>query len=776
MTLSEDQIKIIAEHPLSEDLKKVRGELHDCADVLSQNTLVRILGVLISSTAAFRLLLPSGRSIVPSLIEVLRDVSDGTSSIERLRPLVDLVVANAPDTDVWAAVLDLAEAVKLPTSPPSTLPPTFRGTPVKASSSRLDDSEIRSIVERELFFEVRNCTFRNVKGFWDKYFNPERWQQNQKYMLDQILAAKGEHTWEFPPTSDQNAVLNWLRQLETRFLAGALNRLYTTKTAYEFKERKGQVDIFFQSAARTASEPFEFKHVLIVGELKKSNDPSRFKADFLQLTRLVRSVFADQPTRRFVHAFSLCASTMELWVFDRSGPYSSGAFDIRREPEMFARALVGYATMDNDTIGRDVFIEKTQGNYQITLDDANSCSNSNTETVIRLTKAMVKQQAIVCRGTTCYKTENNQVAKFSWASAKRELELDQLKRVKEKGVQGVAKVVAYRQITTIAELRKGLQFPKPHRFQGGTIHFQDLSSAAKGTNKSGRKRKSDEVFDSTSGPNSISGSKRRRAASGKLDSTPELSNQFSSDTTKPSSHSTIESLWEDRIYSCLVISPAGRIISDFISIKELLESMRDAIKAHQSLYTLGGILHRDISSNNIIITEPEAADGFKGMLIDLDLAKQINSSSPSGARQQTGTVQFMAVEVLRLASHTYRHDLESFFYVLLWMCARISWTKDQFRDARKQPEESLLQTWVIGEFKAIAYAKLYHMSGVGFDDILAEFPDAWDIVKPLCLEIRKILFPMGKDDKLIFGTPTGHPDKLYNSIIAAYDKAISGMS
>ena len=83
--------------------------------------------------------------------------------------------------------------------------------------------------------------------------------------------------------------------------------------------------------------------------------------------------------------------------------------------------------------------------------------------------------------------------------------------------------------------------------------------------------------------------------------------------------------------------------------------MRDAIKAHRSLYITGNILHRDISSNNII-TKPETAHGFKGMLIDLGLAK-VRDSGPSGARHQTGTMQFMAVEVLRTVDHTYRHDL-----------------------------------------------------------------------------------------------------------------------
>ena len=34
---------------------------------------------------------------------------------------------------------------------------------------------------------------------------------------------------------------------------------------------------------------------------------------------------------------------MRLWVFDRSGPYSSEKFDIDKEPERFIRAIVGEA-------------------------------------------------------------------------------------------------------------------------------------------------------------------------------------------------------------------------------------------------------------------------------------------------------------------------------------------------------------------------------------------------------------------------------------------------
>ena len=154
---------------------------------------------------------------------------------------------------------------------------------------------------------------------------------------------------------------------------------------------------------------------------------------------------------------------MELWVFDRSGAYSSGPFDIHDKPETFARALVSYATMDDDAMGRDTFIERgdktnseTKMDRHVTLDDAN-----DREMRIKLAKAIVRQKAVVCRGTTCFETENNQetgtshVVKFSWASDKRKLEVEQLKLAEERGVKGV---VAHRQITTIAQLREGLEF------------------------------------------------------------------------------------------------------------------------------------------------------------------------------------------------------------------------------------------------------------------------------------------------------------------------------
>jgi hypothetical protein len=81
----------------------------------------------------------------------------------------------------------------------------------------------------------------------------------------------------------------------------------------------------------------------------------------------------------------------------------------------------------------------------------------------------------------------------------------------------------------------------------------------------------------------------------------------------------------------------------------------------------------------------------------------------------------------------------------------------------------------IGSFKDIASAKMGHMTVNSLDDIVSEFPRAQDIVKPLCSRIRKILFPLDKDERMSFGTPAGDPDQLYNPIIAAYDETIQNL-
>ena len=60
----------------------------------------------------------------------------------------------------------------------------------------------------------------------------------------------------------------------------------------------------------------------------------------------------------------------------------------------------------------------------------------------------------------------------------------------------------------------------------------------------------------------------------------------------------------------------------------------------------------------------------------------------------------------------------------------------------------------------------------GLRRLLEEFPGSLDCVKPLCIKIRDMFFPILKDGSMDIGTPSAPPEKLYDAIIGVYDKAI----
>jgi serine/threonine protein kinase len=202
-----------------------------------------------------------------------------------------------------------------------------------------------------------------------------------------------------------------------------------------------------------------------------------------------------------------------------------------------------------------------------------------------------------------------------------------------------------------------------------------------------------------------------------------------------------------------------------------LEAVRDAIRGHRSLLEDGKILHRDVSENNIIITEFPAEDAPKGRLIDLDLAKELDSM-PSGARHRTGTMQFMAIEVLEGKGHTYRHDLESFFYVFVWMCIRYGYegTGRQKPSKVVRPKTNILRGWYTGIYTEIARNKVGDMGKNRFENIIVEFAPKFENLKPLARELRSTLFPI-RDGDIFTGTFHDH-DIMYDGMIIAFNTAI----
>ncbi|KAH9017122.1 hypothetical protein EDB83DRAFT_192136 [Lactarius deliciosus] len=120
----------------------------------------------------------------------------------------------------------------------------------------------------------------------------------------------------------------------------------------------------------------------------------------------------------------------------------------------------------------------------------------------------------------------------------------------------------------------------------------------------------------------------------------------------------------------LVLETLGSPLHTFKSTRELCRVIRDAINAHTGAYERVGILHRDVSAGNILIT-----DNGSGILIDWDLSKKVVKGGSGTQRQhsRTGTWQFISIARLQEPStrpHEVSDDLESFFWVLLYLVAK----------------------------------------------------------------------------------------------------------
>ncbi|KAF8167303.1 hypothetical protein B0H34DRAFT_10385 [Crassisporium funariophilum] len=129
--------------------------------------------------------------------------------------------------------------------------------------------------------------------------------------------------------------------------------------------------------------------------------------------------------------------------------------------------------------------------------------------------------------------------------------------------------------------------------------------------------------------------------------------------------------FKNRRFGRNLLTMYDRTLDKFQNKKELLCGLRDAIAGHSNLFK-AGILHRNISPSNIMIGMSECTDGNRGILIDLSSAQKVDLDFPL-VDHRIGTRTFQSIAVLRSDTARtvidYLDDLESFFYVLCWICS-----------------------------------------------------------------------------------------------------------
>ncbi|RPB19120.1 hypothetical protein L211DRAFT_663635 [Terfezia boudieri ATCC MYA-4762] len=234
----------------------------------------------------------------------------------------------------------------------------------------------------------------------------------------------------------------------------------------------------------------------------------------------------------------------------------------------------------------------------------------------------------------------------------------------------------------------------------------------------------------------------------------------------------------------LILTPTGRAISDVnLSPSQVAKGLFAGLVGHASLYFDGGVLHRDLSPQNIIYTsKPQVAvhqwilGGTReadivggtmmhlyGALIDLDYAVEIGSTDgkASGAADRTGTYPFIAMGLLaNREMHRYRHDLESFLYVLLWVCCYPVTLDPNPKQSDMMddiwPRSHPLRTWIFADEQTVTTHKGINIvvNEMNFEGLLGRFRAGFEGFKAVARRWRRTLWGM-EGSRLCMIVPEG---------------------
>ncbi|KAF2834372.1 hypothetical protein M501DRAFT_902888, partial [Patellaria atrata CBS 101060] len=652
-----------------------------------------------------------------------------------LRLLVT-VLNKEPDHVIWLRVYDVVESkhpitqvtpvTPIKQSTISTQTPSTRntGSSVNSSENRryMDDvirGEIESIISDVPEFEVKY--FQNIENF--------------NSLVDTVLEkcqAESEtiqlNGWEGWPTSAiQSGVVRFLEGINERFWAFVPESSRTRARVLVARPNKGQqgstairkVDIAFVQGNDPKHVDHSWLKVHVPGELKSNiqeDIPTRRSAAWVDLARYVREIFIAQQSRRFVLGFTLCGSIMRLWEFDRSGVIGSTEFDINKEHRRFITVMLGFQLMSEVDMGFDPTIKHKDDSSEHTYIEIKR--KGQTET-LRLGKCIRRTACIVGRATTCWEAYPNDnslasplVIKDSWQYCERVEEGEMLEKAAMANVKNVATYYHHETVQVgatdddvVSNVRKNLDtmecncnwFPRSDLFK----------------------------LDSTSIAESDASRKR-----------------------KWSKTATVH----NRVHRRVILQDYGQEIYNAKTPTALLSAIKDCIEGYESLYNEASLIHRDISINNLMI---HGSTG-KGFIIDLDLAIDRDRAAPSGSRGRTGTSAFMAIAVLRNEEHTFIHDLESFFWVLFWIC--IHYTGPGKEHARIV---QAFEKWNYMDMIELAEVKKGIVSDKSdfTDGLHREFSTYYRSLIPCVDELRDVVFPAGTRNRhesmVLFGSMKG---------------------
>ncbi|KAK9446145.1 serine/threonine-protein kinase Sgk2 [Metarhizium brunneum] len=678
------------------------------------------------------------------LLRLITAAASDSFDFDRIKPLLEIAISDdTKDVQIWDFV---STAAAESTPPPRSIASSLQQTPwSQNTSSFVNSSEYRQNVDPVLKLELEHL-YVGLPNFHKSFFGdiPELDMVSEAVFRkciegDSPLFKEGWSGW--PAGAKESDVLTWIGGLISQLEAFADNRIPTSvarrkllaqpKTPLEGSTGKRSMDIGFVDSditykPDTTDSRYRWAHILVVGELKSNPKADIASVAWIDLARYAREVLAAQDTRRFVLGFTLCGSLMRIWEFDRLGGIASEQFDINKEEGglQFVATILGFLRMNEEMLGFDPTIVTTSGQKYIEIE-----RNGQTECLV-IDEVIKRAPCIAGRATTCWKAHRNNdphnplVIKDSWQYVYRDEEGELLQEATEKGVTNVARYYHHETVRIRRtdddvrnNVRKGLDVTKATNFQPKRTLPSNVGGTVSRISRKGR--------------SSSSGVKR---PSSETDAAlPPSKRSYSASPTKPSLD-----VLSNRIHRRVILRDYGEPIYKASSRAALLDALEGCIEGHESLRK-AGFLHRDISVNNLRVNEDKANPSWRAFLIDLDLAIREHRDEASGAMGKTGTRAFMAIGALLGEQHSFMHDLESFFWVLFWICIHYNGPDDSRTVQR-------FEKWNYVEMAELAELKKGQVSHEqDFIKTTSEyFTTLYTPLIPWVNKLRKVVFPNGR--------------------------------
>ncbi|KAI0086349.1 hypothetical protein BDY19DRAFT_995954 [Irpex rosettiformis] len=133
----------------------------------------------------------------------------------------------------------------------------------------------------------------------------------------------------------------------------------------------------------------------------------------------------------------------------------------------------------------------------------------------------------------------------------------------------------------------------------------------------------------------------------------------------------------DQFVCCIVFKELARPLEHYAHSREMITIVYHALIGHKDAWEKAGILHRDISTGNIMYVVSQAGDtitGTYGILNDWDMCKH-KRDLIAGQPQNVGTWAFMSAVSLLYPGKPLElsDDLEAFIHAITFCCLRFHW-------------------------------------------------------------------------------------------------------